>query len=229
MAQTVKNPPAMQETWVRSLGQEDPLEKEMAIHSSILTWRIPWTEEPGGLQSTRSQRVRHDWVTNTAHLELSLIYLGFRKILVKHLSFSHPWWSELQTNSQKRKKKGAGGGRVVHNGLTWGPPFLQTLGLLESNFLPRFSWSRSLFLSWEGTTLMELIRSGVKALFLSKGSQAVKRSFHSPFIWARSGHWAFWEGCAKAPVPSSGQRKLRRSSYPSTKEEDTLRSLAGGQ
>ena len=105
----VKNPPAMQETWVRSLGQEDPLEKEMAIHSSILTWRIPWTEEPGGLQSTGSQRVGHDWVTNTAHLELSLIYLGFRK-LVKHLSFSHPWWSELQPNSQKRKKKRGEGG-----------------------------------------------------------------------------------------------------------------------
>ena len=45
----VKNPPAMQETQVRSLGQEDPLEKEMAIHSSILAWEIPWTEEPGGL------------------------------------------------------------------------------------------------------------------------------------------------------------------------------------
>ena len=50
----------MQETWVRSLGQEDRLEKEMAPHSSILAWRIPWTEEPGGLQSTGSQRVRHD-------------------------------------------------------------------------------------------------------------------------------------------------------------------------
>ena len=54
MAQTVKNPPAMWETWVRSLGQEDPLEKEMATHSSILACRIPWTEEPGGLQSMRS-------------------------------------------------------------------------------------------------------------------------------------------------------------------------------
>ena len=52
MAQTVKNLPAMQETWVQSLGQEDPLEKEMATHSSILAWRIPPTEEPGGLQST---------------------------------------------------------------------------------------------------------------------------------------------------------------------------------
>ena len=51
MAQTVKNPPAMQETWVQSLGGEDLLEKGMAIHSSILAWRIPWTEERGGLQS----------------------------------------------------------------------------------------------------------------------------------------------------------------------------------
>ena len=60
MAQLVKNPPAMQETWVRSLGWEDPLEKGMATHSSILAWRTPWTEEPGGLQSMGSQRVRHD-------------------------------------------------------------------------------------------------------------------------------------------------------------------------
>ena len=52
VAQSVKNLPAMQETWVRSLGWEDPLEKEMAIHSNILAWKIPWTEEPGGLQST---------------------------------------------------------------------------------------------------------------------------------------------------------------------------------
>ena len=54
LAQLVKNPPAMHETRVRSLGWEDPLEKEMATHSSILAWRIPWTEEPGGLQSTGS-------------------------------------------------------------------------------------------------------------------------------------------------------------------------------
>ena len=60
VAQSVKRLPAMQETWVRSLGWEDPLEKEMAIHSSILAWRIPWTEEPGRLQSMGSQRVGHD-------------------------------------------------------------------------------------------------------------------------------------------------------------------------
>ena len=56
IAQLVKNPPAMQETWVRFLGQEDPLEKEMATHSSILAWRISWTEEPGGLQSMEFSR-----------------------------------------------------------------------------------------------------------------------------------------------------------------------------
>ena len=56
----VKNLPAMQETWVQSLGWEDPLGKEMATHSSILSWRIPWTKEPGELQSMGLQRVRHD-------------------------------------------------------------------------------------------------------------------------------------------------------------------------
>ena len=60
MAQTVKNLPATQETQVRSLCWKGPLEKEMATHSAILAWRIPWTEETGGLQSMGSQRVRHD-------------------------------------------------------------------------------------------------------------------------------------------------------------------------
>ena len=59
----VKNPPAMQETWVQSLGQEDSLEKEMAIHSSILAWEIPWTEEPGGIQSMGLQRVGYNLAT----------------------------------------------------------------------------------------------------------------------------------------------------------------------
>ena len=61
VAQTIKRLPAMWETWVRSLGQEDPLQKEMATHSSTLAWKIPWTEEPGRLQSMWLQRVRHDW------------------------------------------------------------------------------------------------------------------------------------------------------------------------
>ena len=68
MAQTVKNLPAMQETRVQSLGQENPLKKGMATHSCILAWRIPWTEEFGGLQSMRSQRVRHDWAAKHTHI-----------------------------------------------------------------------------------------------------------------------------------------------------------------
>ena len=66
VAQLVESPPAMQETWVRYLGWEDSLEKEMATHSSILAWRIPWTEEPGGLESMESQRVGHN-MDSAAH------------------------------------------------------------------------------------------------------------------------------------------------------------------
>ena len=70
VAQRIKRLPAMQETRVRSLCWEDSLEEEMAIHSSILAWRIPWTEEPGGPQSTGSQRVGHDWETSHTHSTL---------------------------------------------------------------------------------------------------------------------------------------------------------------
>ena len=69
VTQTVKNLPVMRETWVRSLGQEDPQEKGTATYSSILSWRIPWTEEPGGLQSMGLQRVIYDWETNTLLIE----------------------------------------------------------------------------------------------------------------------------------------------------------------
>ena len=67
VAQMVKDLPAMQETRVRSLGWEDPQEKATATHSSILAWRIPWTEEPGGLQTVGLQRVGHDWATKHTH------------------------------------------------------------------------------------------------------------------------------------------------------------------
>ena len=72
MAQTVKTLPAMLETQVPSLKWEDPLEKGMATYSSILAWRIPWTEEPNGLQSTELQRVRHDEATDTSTSTFSL-------------------------------------------------------------------------------------------------------------------------------------------------------------
>ena len=63
----VKRLSTMQETWVQSLGREDPLEKEMAIYSSTIAWKIPWTEEPGRLQSMGSQRVGHNCVTSLTH------------------------------------------------------------------------------------------------------------------------------------------------------------------
>ena len=72
----------MQKTRVRSLGQEDPWEKKMATHSSILAWEIPWTEEPDGLQSTGHKRVRHDLVTKQQHVHLGvlLITLGLTEV-----------------------------------------------------------------------------------------------------------------------------------------------------
>ena len=79
VAQTVKSLPAVRETWVRSLGGEDPLEKEMTTHSNILAWKIPWMEEPSRLQSMGSQRVGHDWVTS-----LSLFtFTSFEKLLLR--------------------------------------------------------------------------------------------------------------------------------------------------
>ena len=68
VAQRLKHLPPLRETQIRSLGREDPLEKEMAAHSSILAWRIPWTEKPGRLQSTGSQWVGHDWATSLSFL-----------------------------------------------------------------------------------------------------------------------------------------------------------------
>ena len=82
VAQRLKPLPEMRKARVRSLGQEDPLEKEMASHSSTLAWRIPWREEPGRLQSMGSQRVGHDWVTSLTHFTH-----GF--------SSSHVWMWEL--------------------------------------------------------------------------------------------------------------------------------------
>ena len=82
-----KNPnlPAMHETWVRPLGWEDPLEEGMATHSSILAWRIPWTEEPGGLQSMGWQRVRQDWETRHRHTLNIYVKNISAKLLIKTL------------------------------------------------------------------------------------------------------------------------------------------------
>ena len=93
----VKNPPAMWVTWVGSLGWEDPLEKGMVTHSSIFPWRIPWTEEPGRLQSLGLQKVRHDWITkHTTYLEcikdncikFSCLFLHCSGIYIKYYVIS---------------------------------------------------------------------------------------------------------------------------------------------
>ena len=68
VAQMVKRLPAMRQTWVQSLGLEDPLEEDMATHSSTLAWKIPWMEESGSLQSMGSQRIRQDWATSLSFL-----------------------------------------------------------------------------------------------------------------------------------------------------------------
>ena len=80
MAQMIKNMPVMQQTQVWSQDQKDPLEKGMATHPSILAWRIPWREEPGGLQSLRSQRVTHNWMTNTG------LFIYYQQNKAKHLN-----------------------------------------------------------------------------------------------------------------------------------------------
>ena len=84
VAQSVKCLPTMRETRVWSLGREDPLEKESATHSSIHAWKIPWTEEPGGLQSMGSQRVGHDWATS---LHFFFIARLLAALLTKRLEF----------------------------------------------------------------------------------------------------------------------------------------------
>ena len=94
---SVKRMPAMQETRVESLGWEDPLEKEMATHSSILAWRIPWTEEPSGLQSLESQRIRHDWVATT--FTLHFIHICIYIHTHTHTHVTESLWFTLETNT----------------------------------------------------------------------------------------------------------------------------------
>ena len=85
----------MQETWVQALGQEDPLEKEIATHSSILAWRIPLSEEPGGLQFMGSQKVGHNWVTNT----FNTLSEALKTVVAMSFTKKWPLWDK------KKKKK----------------------------------------------------------------------------------------------------------------------------
>ena len=95
----------MQETQVRSLGQKDPLEKGMATNSSIFAWRIPWTEEPGGLQSMGSQRVGHNWATNTfTFLSLHNSIQMHQQMLLKYRKIFY-WNGKLHLLSEPREQR----------------------------------------------------------------------------------------------------------------------------
>ena len=98
VTQRVKNPPAVQETWVQSLDWEDPLEKGMGTHSSILAWRIPWTEEPSRLQFMGLQRVGHDWTTNFSPV-------GLTTFSVEDFQEAKSWWNKCGGNRILSRKQ----------------------------------------------------------------------------------------------------------------------------
>ena len=105
VVQVVKNPLAVQETWLQSLDWKDPLEKGMAIHSSILAWRIPWIEKLGGLQFTGSQWVRQDWATNTNYVSCILAWNAtfFFLFVYNGLCDSSPIWIMVKVIKLKFK------------------------------------------------------------------------------------------------------------------------------
>ena len=127
MAQRVKRLPAMQETWVRPLGQEDPLEKEMATHSSTLAWKIPWTEKPGRLQSMESQRVRHDWVTS----------LSFTFVNVSWCFHYHLWASDEAEGRGRVQRQVTTGGTNPTERVTLAlrTNYISTVVMLETNVM----------------------------------------------------------------------------------------------
>ena len=121
MAQTIKRPPAMQETRVRSLGSEDPLEEEMATHSSILTWRIPWTEDPDRLQSMGSQRVGHNWATSLSFflwVYLTMVIVIIALSLCCNQEGIFLWFSPGESSGIPRGKSH----KTLVLSKDWGPP-----------------------------------------------------------------------------------------------------------
>ena len=107
VAQMVKCLPAMRENWVQSLGREDPLEKEMATHSSTLVWKIPWMEELGRPQSMGSQRVGHDWATSLSYLfnVPVLVLITFFFLAPEPLALQYCPWVSPRTESRHSSKK----------------------------------------------------------------------------------------------------------------------------
>ena len=136
VAQRLKCLPGMLETWVRSLGREDPLEKEMATHFSTVAWRIPWREEPGGLQFMGWQRVGHDWATSLAVEKTVLIQQGETE-------------ADPQSQSRSRQRRcghRAAKGATVSAGYCHGgvhPWYCQIFWTERSEKLKDFMWNFS--------------------------------------------------------------------------------------
>ena len=122
----VKNLPAMRETQVSSLGWEDPLEKEMATHSSVLAWRIPWTEEPGGLRSIESQRIGHDRVNNIH------AYINYKGLLCGSAVTNPPAIQETRVRSLGQEYLPEEGMTTHSSILTWRIPWTEEPGGLQS-------------------------------------------------------------------------------------------------
>ena len=118
----VKNLPAMRETQVSSLGWDDPLEKEMATHSSVLAWRIPWTEEPGGLQSIESQRVGRDCVNNIHK------YINYKGLLCGSAVKNLPAMQETQVRSLGQEHPLEEGMTTHSSILAWRIPWTEEPG-----------------------------------------------------------------------------------------------------
>ena len=168
----VKCLPTMWKTPVRSLGLEDPLEKEMAIHSSTIAWKIPWTEEPGRLQSTGSQRIGYDWATSLTYRIAQLVknLPAIQESLVQFLDWEDPLEKEMEIHSstiawkipwteEPGRLQSMGSRRVGHNWLhsswcflffnllTWSITLID-LHILKNSCIPRinpiWSWCRIL-------------------------------------------------------------------------------------
>ena len=133
-AQMVKHLPTMWETWVWSLGQEDPLEKEMAPHSSTLAWKIQWMEEPGVLQSMGSQRVGHDWVTSFS-LSLFIFQVFIEFVMILLLFYVLDFWLQGMWDLSSPTRVQTCTPAVEGEVLTIGPPGKSLTGItLEYGF-----------------------------------------------------------------------------------------------
>ena len=125
----LKSLPTMWETWVWSLGWEDPLEKEMATHSSILAWKIPWTEAPGRLQSMGSQRVGHDWATSLSSVKTVLpIRLSVQPMHPATCFLWRPWARHLGGDTWQSRERVV---RPQQGPQSWEPPAWAGNHLLE--------------------------------------------------------------------------------------------------